>query len=132
MLLSLMSPQFLETAVAFSSVVGTAEIVVAVVLDAEMDGLEVLVQIAGAGKGFCAEGAGSALRGDRGWLVEGGSGWERSVEELGLNQRWIVDVVLRQYQRWIIETCEILSSWAGKCLLRRPVRSSRGCNGWIV
>jgi hypothetical protein len=43
MLLPLMRPQFLETAVALATVVGTAEPVVAVVLDAQVHGLPVAV-----------------------------------------------------------------------------------------
>ena len=74
MLLPLMRPQFLKTAVSLASVVGTPEPVVAVVLDAQVHGLPVAVQIAGAGEGFGAEGAGCARWWDGSWEERGGDG----------------------------------------------------------
>ena len=141
MLLPLMRPQFLETAVALAAVVGTPEPVVAVVFDAQVHGLPVAVQIAGAGEGFGAEGAGCTRGWDGRWEDGGGEGvwgigwWSDGVVVVGMwHQRSIgvADVIGMRHQRWVVESSETLGSCDGRCLLWWPEVMAGRCNSWIV
>jgi len=118
MLLLLMSPQFLDTAIPLATIIVTTK-PEAVVLDSEVNRLPVSVEITRTSERFGAERARSALnRRHERWQIVWGRTCDHARKELRLHRRWSWHGILA------LESRVVLSVRVPQTLLRKETSSS--------